>query len=138
MLLTASGARIVYSPAVLVFHHRRRLFREHVRQVWGYALHRGFFAKKYPATSRRPAYFVPTMFVLANVALGASAVLAIGARLPVIALAGVYAFIVALEAVRLSRTHAANPALIAAGIYVTHLTYGLGFARGLASPELDH
>jgi glycosyltransferase involved in cell wall biosynthesis len=138
MLLTAKGARIVYSPAVAVFHHRRRLFREHMKQVWNYAMHRGFFVKRYPETSRRPAYFVPTAFVLANAALGAAALARSPARKPLALLAGVYCLAVGFEALRSTRAHRANPAMVAAGIYATHITYGIGFLCGLLRPELDH
>jgi GT2 family glycosyltransferase len=138
MLLTANGARIVYSPEVAVYHHRRQLFRGHVKQVWAYALHRGFFAKRYPETSRRPAYFVPTLFVAANIALAASIVARWPSFAPLALLAGVYALAVAAEALRSTLRHRANPVLVAAGIYVTHITYGLGFLCGLVRPELDH
>jgi glycosyltransferase involved in cell wall biosynthesis len=138
MLLTADGGRIVYSPAVTVYHHRRRLFKDHLKQVWNYAVHRGFFAKRYPETSRRPAYFVPTVFVLANVALAASIVRRWPARKPLAALAVLYTCAVALEALRSTRSHRANPLLVATGIYATHLTYGVGFFSGIIRPELDH
>ncbi len=70
LLLTKSGASESFtSPAAVVFHHRRSLFWGHFRQVWNYAVHRGFFAKRYPETSLRPAYFVPSAFLVANAAL---------------------------------------------------------------------
>jgi glycosyltransferase involved in cell wall biosynthesis len=138
MLLTAQGARIVYSPLVAVFHHRRRLFREHLKQVWNYALHRGFFVKRYPQTSRRPAYFIPSAFLAANAAFTFGAFVWPSARRPIAVLAGVYALAVAVEAVRATRSHNANPVSIAVGIYLTHMTYGLGFLSGLTRSELDH
>lgn len=57
--------RIVYEPQALVFHHRREGLKRHLRQVGRYGLHRGFFTKKYPETSMRLSYFVPTLFTLA-------------------------------------------------------------------------
>lgn len=56
--------KIIYDPKVQVFHHRRKGFRSHLKQVCNYALHRGFFAKKFPETSLRLGYFVPSFFVL--------------------------------------------------------------------------
>lgn len=138
LLLTRdTGGRIVYDPQVLVYHHRRQLFWKHFRQIWNYAVHRGFFAKRYPETSRRPAYFIPTVFLVANLA----AVLAVpvyGIRIPLAIAAGVYGAAVVIEAFRSLRWHRANPALVAVGIYLTHMTYGLGFLLGLLRPELDH
>ncbi len=56
--------KIVYDPDVEVYHHRRALFEGHLRQIRNYARHRGYFAKRFPETSCKPAYFVPSLFVL--------------------------------------------------------------------------
>jgi GT2 family glycosyltransferase len=137
MLLTNDGSRIVYDPGAIVYHHRRKLFWGHFRQVWNYAVHRGFFAKRYPETSLRPAYFVPSAFLLANIAC--VALLTVGpARGALLALAVLYACAVVLSALATRRSHPANPLTVSVGIYLTHLTYGLGFLSGLLRPELDH
>ena len=56
--------RIVYDPWAIVYHHRRRLFGPHLRQLGRYGFHRGYFVKRFPATSCRASYFVPSLFVL--------------------------------------------------------------------------
>ena len=56
--------KIVYDPQVLVYHHRRGLWRPHLRQIGRYGLHRGHFARILPKTSCRLSYFVPTLFTL--------------------------------------------------------------------------
>lgn len=48
---------------MVVWHHRRAGLIEHLKQVGGYAIHRGYFAKKYPETSRKILYFIPSIFV---------------------------------------------------------------------------
>lgn len=58
------GKRIVYDPDTLVYHHRRPLYVKHLKQVQKYALTRGIFVKKYPQTSLRFVYFVPSLFVM--------------------------------------------------------------------------
>ncbi|MFH1459885.1 MAG: glycosyltransferase [Candidatus Omnitrophota bacterium] len=58
------GMKIIYDPDVLVYHFRRNLGPAHFRQVANYALHRGYFAKKFPETSRKIVYFIPSLFVL--------------------------------------------------------------------------
>ncbi len=45
-------------------HHRRSLWRSHLRQNGNYGLHRGFFARALPQTSLRPVYFGPAIMVL--------------------------------------------------------------------------
>lgn len=56
--------KIIYDPNVLVCHHRRALWRSHLKQIGGYGLHRGHFARVLPKTSRRLSYFIPTLFTL--------------------------------------------------------------------------
>jgi len=58
------GKKIIYDPDVFVWHHRREGLIRHLRQIGRYGLHRGFFAKRFPKTSRRFKYFVPTLFVI--------------------------------------------------------------------------
>jgi GT2 family glycosyltransferase len=132
-IVTKTGKRIVYAPDVLVYHHRRTLFRQHLKQVANYALHRGYFVKRYPRTSLKPAYFVPSAFVLG---------VAAGAALPWMSawMRSVYAVVAGIYAAAVLVTAAAQPrrlaAPVAAGIVLTHLTYGIYFLRGLFSGRL--
>ncbi|MEO9097236.1 MAG: glycosyltransferase [Candidatus Baltobacteraceae bacterium] len=135
LLTRVENKRIVYDPSAIVYHHRRRLFWGHFRQVWNYAVHRGFFAKRYPQTSLRAQYFVPTVFVLANLA-ALPALAYAPARIVIAALAITYMGALALAT--LATRIQAGRSLVGVGIYLTHLTYGLGFLTGFARPELDH
>jgi len=58
------GKKIIYDPGVLVYHHRRPIFGPHLRQIAGYGLHRGYFARVFPETSQRIGYFIPSLFIL--------------------------------------------------------------------------
>jgi GT2 family glycosyltransferase len=57
-----NGGKIIYDPEVQAWHHRREGLARHLKQVGGYGIHRGFFAKKYPQTSLKPIYFIPSAF----------------------------------------------------------------------------
>ena len=57
-----AGYKLLYNPQGIVFHHRRSDLLKHFKQIGNYALHRGYFAKIYPKTSRKLGYFVPTLF----------------------------------------------------------------------------
>jgi cellulose synthase/poly-beta-1,6-N-acetylglucosamine synthase-like glycosyltransferase len=57
--------KIIYDPLVLVYHHRRCLFAKHLKQVANYALHRGYFLKRYPETSFKLGYFAPSVITFA-------------------------------------------------------------------------
>jgi cellulose synthase/poly-beta-1,6-N-acetylglucosamine synthase-like glycosyltransferase len=63
------GKRLVYDPQALVWHHRRPGLVRHLRQVGRYGLHRGFFAKKFAATSARLPYFIPSTWLAVQVVL---------------------------------------------------------------------
>ena len=58
------GKKILYVPQMMVWHHRRANIFTHLKQVGAYGFHRGFFAKRYPETSLRIKYFIPSLFVL--------------------------------------------------------------------------
>ncbi len=58
------GKKIIYDPDVFVWHHRREGLIRHLRQIGRYGLHRGFFAKRFPETSRRFKYFIPSLFMM--------------------------------------------------------------------------
>jgi len=64
-----AGYLIKYDPKAVVYHHRRSDLLKHLKQTGNYALHRGHFAKKYPKTSLKLFYFMPTIFDLYLIAL---------------------------------------------------------------------
>jgi glycosyltransferase involved in cell wall biosynthesis len=138
LLTKVERKRIVYEPAAIVFHHRRKLFWGHFRQVWNYAVHRGFFAKRYPDTSLRAQYFVPSSFVIANVLALPALAFVPSSRAVLGGAAGLYAALVALNALGTRSEAPVSRRLLALGIYFTHMTYGCGFLVGLARRELDH
>jgi len=127
------GRRIVYDPWASVAHHRRPLFGPHLRQIGRYALHRGFFAKRFPATSRRPAYMLPSLLVLGLVA---------GA--PLVFLhpwlkTGYLCCVAAYLAITLAAACQRRPLawlVLWLGIVGTHLVYGVRFLQGLCSRRM--
>lgn len=56
--------KIFYHPSLIVYHHRRSVIIPHLQQITRYAIQRGFFAKKFPETSRKIGYFIPSIFTL--------------------------------------------------------------------------
>lgn len=62
---------IIYEPELIAYHHRRPGLGKHLKQIAGYGVHRGFFAKRYPETSGKSTgrnlkyfYFIPSTFLL--------------------------------------------------------------------------
>jgi len=127
--------RIKYHPEVLVSHHRRDFPAGHIKQVKNYAMHRGYFVKRFPETSFRLSYFVPTFFVLYLAGLvpfvllaGESAALGF---IPLI----LYCLLLIMDALRTPGF--SYGVMTAAGIFITHLWYGVYFIKGLLSAKLD-
>ncbi len=127
--LINSGYRISYAPDCIVYHHRRFLFKPHIKQISNYGLHRGFFVKKFPKTSFKITYFAPSLLVI-GLFLGlilsffSSTFLAIY----LLALASYFliCFLASLNTKNLKLTF-----LTTLGIITTHLFYGINFIRGL-------
>ncbi|MDD4899077.1 MAG: glycosyltransferase, partial [Candidatus Omnitrophica bacterium] len=125
--------KIIYDPTVLVYHHRRELFLPHLRQVCSYALHRGYFVKKFPQTSLRIAYFLPTIFVFGIFFAGAVSLFS-----PVLRslyLLGISFYISLVFVFSLSRPLRMVP-WVFCGIILTHFGYGVKFLQGLFTPRL--
>ncbi len=125
------GKRIVYDPDVLIYHHRRELFIPHLKQVCNYALHRGYFAKRFPQTSLRVSYFLPTLFVL-----GLFFGWLVGFIHPLfyrIYFVSIFVyFSMALSTGLKNKT----PLSVFSGLILTHICYGIWFIRGLLSRRL--
>lgn len=56
--------KILYHPALVVYHHRRSVFIPHLQQITRYSIQRGYFAKKFPQTSLKLGYLLPSFFVI--------------------------------------------------------------------------
>lgn len=129
------GMKIVYDPEVVVWHHRRELFLPHLRQVLRYALHRGYFVKRFPETSFRFNYFVPSLFVLGLI-LGPFISIYISDVLYLYeGTLALYGSILILEGLKTKELKLGI--LTVVGIFVTHLVYGIGFLIGLCSRNLE-
>ena len=63
-LVEKYGRKFPYDPDVLVYHHRRDIFKPYLKQISRYGQHRGQFARIFPETSRIPMYFAPSLFVI--------------------------------------------------------------------------
>jgi glycosyltransferase involved in cell wall biosynthesis len=127
--------KLVESSEIVVYHHRRSLFKPHIRQVSRFGEHRGFFVKKYPENSSRPTYFLPSLLI-AGFLVGIVLSLVVPLFVPVF-LVGVLAYLVCgLAAAVMQTKNVKLVFLVWAGIIVTHLIYGSYFVSGLAKSDL--
>lgn len=132
-LITKYPKSIIYDPKLIAFHHRRAGLLHHLKQVGGYGLHRGFFAKKYPETSRKLKYFIPSSFVLFVVIGGALSVFFKIALAFYLVGWGIYLVSLIASVFDIGR-YEKNPLVVMNALYYiffTHLWYGLMFMQGL-------
>ena len=125
------GKKIIYEPKAMVYHHRRRLFKEHLKQVTSYAKHRGYFVKRFPETSKRFSYFVPSIFTAGVIIGGIVSVFSPFIRIIYMTILALYLVLVVEETIRLRNF------LIMPGIISTHFAYGIFFIKGLLSRRLE-
>jgi glycosyltransferase involved in cell wall biosynthesis len=125
--------RIVYDPWAIVYHHRRPLFGPHLRQIGRYALHRGHFAKRFPSTSLRLSYLIPTFFVLGLLIGLPLAFLHPWLFYAYFGILALYGFITLVSSASLSPSLWLMTWL---GVMATHVVYGVRFLMGLLSRHM--
>jgi len=131
------GKKIIYDPAVLVYHHRRQVFGPHLQQIGRYAIHRGHFARILPQTSLRLGYLLPTFFVLGLVGGTILIFLLAPFSLWVIAVfVYLLALLVTAVQVYLKEKNWKLALLVMPSIFVTHFVYGILFIKGFFTPRL--
>jgi len=130
--------KIIYDPKVLVYHHRRPLFKKHLRQNGNYGLHRGHFARTLPQTSRRLGYFVPTLFTLGFLSGPFLYLLSHPLFVVWTIVVSIYiSFLLFTSAWVYSNEKDIKIALLVIpGIFLTHVWYGIRFIQGFLSKEL--
>jgi len=132
------GKKIVYDPRVLVYHHRREIFRPHLIQIARYGLHRGHFARIMPQTSLRVGYFLPSIF---TVGLFCGPVLGIFSHILLLfylLAISVYLLGLFLTGIRIFSKEKSLKSvfLVMLAIFLTHLIYGVFFIKGFLTPNL--
>jgi len=125
--------KIICDPEVLVYHHRRNLFRPHLKQVWSYAVHRGYFVKILPQTSLRVSFFIPSLFCLGL--LFGIVVSFLNPILRIIFLSIITVYLLLALASSLQSKDIRMAPLVFLGIISTHIIYGIGFIKGLFTKE---
>lgn len=123
---------IMYVPELIVRHHRRAGLRLHLKQIAAYGLHRGYFMRKYPETSRRLKYFVPAAVLTTNVASVALLLLIGRDGSLLLAPLVVYFLLVVAGAVEIMPHVGIRVAAVSTlFVVLSHHVYGFNLMRGL-------
>ena len=127
--------KLIESSDVVVYHHRRSLFRPHLKQVSRFGEHRGHFAKRFPENSVKLTYFFPSLLVT-SLFLG----VLLSFLFPLfvyILISGVVMYLVlGLIAAAIQVRSVKTIVYVWLGIIVTHLVYGSFFLSGLIKRDL--
>jgi GT2 family glycosyltransferase len=130
------GKKLVEAQDVVVYHHRRSLFRPHLRQIFRFGKHRGFFAKKFPENSLKPTYFFPSLLVLFLFS-GVLLSFFLSFFISIVVLGVTVYLALSLVAAALQARKAKLILLVWLGIIVTHIVYGISFLSGLIKRDLE-
>jgi cellulose synthase/poly-beta-1,6-N-acetylglucosamine synthase-like glycosyltransferase len=127
--------KLVESSDVVVYHHRRSLFKLHLKQVSRFGEHRGFFAKKFPENSMKLTYFLPSLlisFLLAGIMISL-----FFPFFGYFVLFGIATYLVScLTAAALQVRSVELLFSVWLGIIATHIIYGSFFLSGLIKRDL--
>jgi len=128
--------KIYYHSSLTVYHHRRSVLIPHLQQITRYAIQRGFFAKKFPQTSFRFGYILPSLFFLYLILLAIN-YFTINYNILYLPLY-LYLSILFITFSRLFlKTKKLYLSLISSlTIPITHIYYGILFLHGLSKKEV--
>ena len=129
------GKKLVESSDVVVYHHRRSLFKSHLKQVSRFGEHRGFFVKKFPENSAKLTYFFPSLLVFSFI-VGVVLSLFFSLFAYIVLLCVAVYLISSLIAAALQVRGMKLLFSVWLGIIVTHIIYGSFFLFGLIKRDL--
>ena len=124
-----AGYKILYTPETRVYHFKRSTFRSLFRQMYSYGLARAKMVKKHPDTLRI-VYLFGSGFILGIILLSALTILKLIPPGLIATLALMYVLLSIISSIQVTK----RPGLVIASIlfyFLTHVSYGLGFLRGI-------
>ena len=132
--LTLNDLKILYVPELLVYHHRRAQLQKHMRQIGNYGYHRAIFFKKFPQTSRRLIYSIPSFFTLFFIGGGILILLFPEAKIVYKAGLFLYGLILLIALKDIFKQESWSVTILSIpSIFLTHLWYGFRFLQGLGN-----
>ncbi len=129
------GKKLVESSDVVVYHHRRSLFKPHLKQVSRFGEHRGFFTKKFPENSAKPTYFFPSLLILFFI-VGLTLSLFFPFFIYVVLMGAIVYLVSSFIAVAQQVRSTKLLFFVWLGIIATHIIYGTYFLSGLIKRDL--
>lgn len=128
------GYEIIYDPNVRVYHHRRLFPFDHLKQIKTFGIHRGFFVKAYPDTLS-PMYYLPMALTFGFFFGLLGSVFNKDIR-SIFIIAFLLFFLLGFSSV-VKRAGVIRSLIVALGIILTHVIYGIFFIYGLTLKTLQ-
>ena len=128
--LNSQNISIWYSPDLIVYHHRRRSLRAHLKQSSNYGKHRGRFARDGDVNSTSLLFAIPFIFLFYCVLITVLFLLEVKSGVLYVPL---FLYFVALFSSALNtyfRWGLIVSFLVILYLPLTHFVYGLSYARG--------
>lgn len=129
--------KIYYIPDLLVFHHRRAGVVNHIKQIHGYGLHRGFLAKSGSKNSQNLKYAIPSLSIIILLVIVLftmifdTDILFLNFMLMSYVLILCYGFIQIFRLTPFLVSFCAIPYIV-----LTHMIYGVAYLRGIFKTKL--
>ncbi len=138
-IVNSLNKKIYYHPSIVVYHHRRQVIIPHLQQIRRYAIHRGYFAKKYPKNSLKIGYITPSIFVIYLLLILPILYLFPAFRLPILMPLATYIIILISNFVYSLHQNRNLPLSIyfVISLPLTHIYYGIFFPLGYFSSDLS-
>lgn len=130
--LIKAGVKILYDPDVLVYHHPRKTFKQHMRQTYFWALWRSFMMMRH-GQSVQSVYFIPTLLVIWLLAGAVLSFLWPAFRILYGASLLLYVLYLIVLGIRSKSLRLAFP--VAVVMALSHMAYGVGFFLGLLARD---
>jgi len=121
------GKKVIYAPDVVVYHHRRRLFYPHLRQVFIYGRDKAFLIKE-DFSLNKLFYFFPALLVLGLIIGGILSFF--NFYLKCIYLLVIFIYLI-LDLISSLSVNLKRSPLVFIGTLLTHISYGIGFIWGM-------
>ena len=130
--LVQAHVPILYQPELVVWHHRRAGLSRHLKQVSAYGLHRGYFMRMYPETSRRLKYVAPAVLAVSNLLALSLFVFGIIRDQWIFLSVLAHVALVAIGALGIIRDVGVRVAIASIPfVFLSHYAYGLNVLRGV-------
>ncbi|MDY6853862.1 MAG: glycosyltransferase [Thermodesulfobacteriota bacterium] len=127
--ILSTGKKIIYSPSVCVYHHRRPLFLPHLKQMWNYGRDKGLLMREFFSLSKL-VYFLPSLFVIWVIGGMFVALFNGGGFLKLYALS-LFGYLGIILTGSLKIANKKRLACVLIGICSTHIAYGIAFIKGI-------